>query len=48
MKKLKSKLGWVVALGGIFGATLLACQEKSTNFTNEKKEQNDREIRAYL
>ncbi|GAB3176554.1 FKBP-type peptidyl-prolyl cis-trans isomerase [Telluribacter humicola] len=48
MKKIKNKLGWVVALGAIFCATLFACQEQSEIFNNEKKEQNDREIKAYL
>ncbi|WP_247232708.1 FKBP-type peptidyl-prolyl cis-trans isomerase [Telluribacter sp. SYSU D00476] len=48
MKKFRSKIGWVVALGAIFGATLFACQEQTTIFNNEKREQNDREIRAYL
>ncbi|HEV7351413.1 FKBP-type peptidyl-prolyl cis-trans isomerase [Telluribacter sp.] len=48
MKKISNKSGWVVALGVIFGATLFACEEQTDIFNNEKKAQNDQEIRAYL
>jgi FKBP-type peptidyl-prolyl cis-trans isomerase len=43
-----NRYGWIVAIGVLLGASLTACKENSDPIGDEKKIQNDEEIRAYL
>ena len=43
-----NRYSWIVAIGVLLGASLTACKETSDPIGNEKKVQNDEEIRAYL
>lgn len=43
-----NRYGWIVAIGVLLGASLTACKETSDPIGDEKKAQNDEEIRAYL
>ncbi len=43
-----NRCGWIVAIGVLLGTSMTACKETSDPISNEKKIQNDEEIRAYL
>ena len=46
--KAANRYGWIVAIGVLLGTSLTACKETSDPIGDEKKAQNDEEIRAYL
>ncbi|MPR34522.1 FKBP-type peptidyl-prolyl cis-trans isomerase [Salmonirosea aquatica] len=43
-----NRYGWLVAIGVLLGASLTACKEASDPIGDEKRIQNDEEIKAYL
>lgn len=43
-----NRYGWIVAIGVLLGASLIACKDTSDPIGDEKRIQNDEEIRAYL
>ena len=43
-----NRYGWIVAMGVLLGTSLTGCKETSDPIGDEKKAQNDEEIRAYL
>lgn len=46
--KVVNRYGWIVAIGVLLSGFLVSCDEESNAIVNEKKQQNDAEIRAYL
>lgn len=46
--KIKSVYGWIAVLGLLVGGILFSCTDDSNLLVNEKKAQNDQEIRDYL
>lgn len=43
-----NRCGWIVAIGVLLGTSLTGCKEITDPIGDEKKTQNDEEIRAYL